>query len=225
MQPEILIACARPESPRYREALELAGGRAEEVYCPSASLVEDYDGLVVTGGGDIHPDLFAEEDLGVSSNLDINRDRAEEEVISAFLNTKKPILTICRGAQMLNVTLGGTLVQDLSPEYRSTHKAEKGYTYHNVTAEKGSFLEGLYGLSSKVNSLHHQAIDRMGKGMIPCQWAEDGIIEGFYVEGYPAWGVQWHPERLCNPAYRPEDAVDGLVLFQWWMEQVRRSIR
>ena len=220
MQPRILISCAVPESPRYKEAVESAGGIPTEVYCSSVSESLKYDGVIITGGGDVHPELYAQGDLGVSLALDRKRDEAECAMIHAYMRGKKPILAICRGAQLLNAALGGTLTQDISEPQRSIHRKEKGSAYHAVKAERGSFLYGLYGMNSVVNSIHHQALRRLGKGLVPCQWSEDGIVEGFYAESGPVWGVQWHPERLCNAAYRPEKAVDGLILFRWWIRQI-----
>ncbi len=213
----ILISTAGDPALRYCEAITLAGGIPHPVYCPTPDLAEQYDGLLLTGGGDIHPDFFAVGDLGVSLGLDRERDRAELALTHAFLRAKKPILAICRGAQLLNVALGGSLYQEIAPALLPTHRAIRGRTAHPVITEPGSFLAELYGTSCRVNSLHHQGIARLGQGVLPCQWAEDGLVEGFSVASHPAWGVQWHPELLCSPKYRPAGVVDGNPLFRWWI--------
>ncbi len=221
MHPEILISSANDPALRYCEAITAAGGIPTAQYCPPATAVEVYDALVLTGGGDIHPDFFALGDLGVSTFLDCARDRAELALTAAFLQAGKPILAICRGAQLLNIALGGTLTQDIPAPRRSTHRAPVGRAAHGVTSTPGSFLAELYGTECRVNSLHHQALRRLGAGIVPCQWAEDGIVEGYCLPGQPVWAVQWHPELLCNPRYRPEGVVDGQLLFDWWLRQCR----
>lgn len=219
MLPKILISSDNDGAPRYCEAIIAARGEPVPIYCPDSALVGQYDGLILTGGGDILPDYFALGDLGVSTFLDEARDRSELELTKCFLKHKKPVLGICRGIQVLNVALGGTIEQDLSSNIRPTHRVKGGTAYHAVTADPDSWLGQLYGNFSAVNSIHHQALRKLGRGVVPCQWALDGVVEGVYVEGTPAWGVQWHPERLCNPNYRPDGVVDGSLLFQWWMNQ------
>lgn len=220
MLPKILISSDNDGAPRYCEAIKAVGGEPTPIYCPNPALTDQYDGLILTGGGDILPDFFALGDLGVSTFLDEARDRAELELVKDFLAQSKPVLGICRGVQVLNVALGGTIEQDLSPNLRPTHKVKGGAAYHAVTADPDSWLGQLYGKISTVNSIHHQALRKLGRGVVPCQWAADGVIEGISVKGSPAWGVQWHPERLCHPDYRPEGVVDGTLIFQWWIKQI-----
>lgn len=220
---KILIAAADDGAPLYCKAVELCGAQPRAVYCPSVENCDAYDGLILAGGGDILPKYFHEEDLGVSMGMDEARDLADLAVTRRFLERGKPILGICRGIQLLNTALGGNLIQDLPDEKRAVHRTVKETKYHRVTSAPGSFLHEIYGPEPVVNSYHHQALDRLGEGFIPCQWSEDGVTEGAYLEGSPVWGVQWHPERMVDPAYNPPGTADGLTLFRAWFRMWRQD--
>lgn len=215
---KILISASDDGAPLYRKAAVLCGAEPTAVYCPKAEGCGDYDGLILAGGGDILPKYFHQEDLGVSTSMDEGRDLAELALTRQFLAAGKPILGICRGIQLLNTALGGTLIQDLPQEKREIHRTEKETKYHRTKTAPGSFLAALYGPEPVVNSYHHQGIDELGRGLIPCQWSEDGVLEGVYLEGKPVWGVQWHPERMVDPAYNPRGTADGLRLFRAWIQ-------
>ncbi len=220
---KILISCSDEGAPLYCKAVSLCGAEPTAIHCPSLEGCAQYDGLILAGGGDILPKYFHQEDLGVSTFIDEARDLAELAVAKHFLETSKPILGICRGIQLLNTALGGTLIQDLPDEKREVHCTVKETKYHRTKTTPGSFLADLYGPEPVVNSYHHQAVDELGQGFIPCQWSEDGVLEGAYLEGKPVWGVQWHPERMVDPAYNPENTADGLRLFQAWLKLERGS--
>src|SRR5690606_7785519 len=111
-----------------------------------------------------------------------------------------PLLLICRGLQLFNVAMGGTLIQDI-PITGPVHSQPqpRNEVTHAVRVAPGSQLGRVLGCELVMtNSMHHQAIDRPGAGIVPVAWAEDGVIEGFEMPGYGGWllGVQWHPEEL-----------------------------
>ena len=156
--------------------------------------------LLLPGGGDIAPDGLDDE---------------ETAVIRAFIDAGKPILGICRGMQALNVYFGGTLFADI-PGHRVT-----GIDMIHPTAAEGPVAE-LFGSAPVVNSTHHQAVDRLGDGLVICQRAPDGIVEAFYHASLPILGVQWHPERMSFALRRP-DAADAEPLIRAFVAQAQSA--
>jgi putative glutamine amidotransferase len=165
---------------------------------PSSERAEQYaqalDGLVLQGGADISPLAYGEEPLKPEWAGDPMRDRFEIALVQAFTDAGKPILGICRGAQLINVALGGSLHQDI-PGHR-----DDGYDSHchRVRLEPGSGLARLYGETGprQVVSIHHQAIKRLGRDLVvEARAEEDGVVEAIRSRGrsYIA-AVQWHPE-------------------------------
>jgi putative glutamine amidotransferase len=159
----------------------------------AADYARTLDGLVLQGGADISPLAYGEEPLKPEWAGDPVRDRYEIELVRAFTEASKPVLGICRGAQMLNVALGGSLHQDI-PAHRSDDYDQHT---HEVRLEPGSGLARLYGETGprRVVSIHHQAINRLAPGLKVEARAEDGVIEA--VRGAGAGyvcAVQWHPE-------------------------------
>ena len=171
------------------------------------ALLKHLDGVLLSGGGDINPQRFDAvphpKIFGVSSE----RDRLEISLTYIALELDKPLLAICRGVQVLNVALGGTLhthIQD-QMEHSLKHdwfpKFPRDKLAHAVSLKCESKLDQIYGADEiQVNSLHHQGISRVGKGLVATAFAPDGLVEGLEVSGASfALGVQWHPECL------PED--------------------
>ena len=164
---------------------------------PLSRRSDDYarslDGLVLQGGADISPLAYGEEPLKPEWAGDPVRDRYEIELVRAFSTAQKPVLGICRGAQLINVALGGSLHQDI-PAHRSD---EYDAHAHEVRLEPGSGLARLYGETGprRVVSIHHQAIKNLGRGLHVEARAEDGVIEAVRGDG-PGYicAVQWHPE-------------------------------
>jgi len=154
---------------------------------------KELDGLVLQGGADISPRAYGEEPLKPEWEGDPMRDRYEIELVREFMAAKKPVLGICRGAQMINVALGGSLHQDI-PAHRSDDYDQHA---HEVRLEPGSGLAKLYGETGprRVVSIHHQAIKRLAPGLSVEARAEDGVIEAVRGTG-PGYlcAVQWHPE-------------------------------
>jgi putative glutamine amidotransferase len=161
-------------------------------------------GLVLTGGEDVAPDRYGAAPHPRLGEVDPVRDAAELALIAAARQRGIPILAICRGIQILNVALGGTLYQDLDSERPGPvpHAGEK--SHHAVRVETGSLLERTLGTrSATVNSRHHQAIRDLAPGLKAVAWADDGVIEGAEAADARApWmvAVQWHPEDLTERA-------------------------
>lgn len=210
-----ILVLANKKSTNYKKAIEYFGAHASVKYLSDTSI--DYDGLVLCGGNDIHPSFYGEEIRG-AEDFDIERDKYEMEITKAFLDTGKPILAICRGMQLLNVALGGSLIQHINSSH--IHRSEKGIDLVHKVEAKG-FLKDLYGKELFVNSFHHQAIKDLGKGLFPIAFC-DGIIEAFEDKSRKILGVQFHPERMCLDFER-NDTVNGLKIFEYFISLVKKD--
>ncbi len=183
----------------YSNAIAAGGGIP--VLTPECC-VKEYsqlcDALLLSGGHDVDPTWYGEDILNDTVHIDLARDAYEIELAKAFLANGKPILTICRGFQLLNVLLGGDLYQDIVAQMGFVHMNRE--IRHPFYAEKGSILEGLYGEVFRVNSTHHQAIRKLGKGLKVTGRSVEGIIESYESEDPERliWGTQFHPERLTG---------------------------
>lgn len=168
-------------------------------------------GLVLTGGEDVAPDRYGATPHPRLGEVDPVRDAAELALIAAARERGLPILAICRGIQILNVALGGTLYQDLESERPGSVPHAGDESRHAVRVEPGSLLEHTLGTrSATVNSRHHQAIRDLAPGLKAVAWAEDGVIEAAEpVDADAPWmvAVQWHPEDLTERAL-----FDGFAL-------------
>ena len=160
----------------------------------AADYAQALDGLVLQGGADISPLAYGEAPQKPEWAGDAVRDRYEIELVRAFMAAGKPVLGICRGAQMINVALGGTLHQDV-PAHRSDDYDQHA---HDVRLEPGSGLARLYGETGprRVVSIHHQAIKRLGEGLeVEARSVPDGLVEAIRGTGKAyVCAVQWHPE-------------------------------
>lgn len=218
--PRILLSTSSDGGESYIDAVTRAGGRARGGYCPAVDL--SCDGLLLCGGDDMDPALFGQKDAG-SQGIDQARDAAELSITEAFLAAGKPVLGICRGHQVINVVLGGTLLQDMGGGLNLFHRRTCGSSedkIHPVQAAEGTLLHRLYGPVCLVNSSHHQAVDRLGDGLKAAAWSESGVIEGLEHGRLPVVGVQFHPERMAYARRRP-DTVDGSFLFDWFLQACR----
>jgi len=163
------------------------------------------DGLLISGGGDMNPQLFNEEPIPQLGNVTPERDTIELALVRHMLSVDKPILGICRGHQVLNVAFGGTLYQDIHSQSASTllqheQKAKREHQSHAVHIEKGTLLESI-ATSEKimVNSFHHQALKDIPSPLIVSGRAADGIVEAIESPDHHfVIGVQWHPEALMQ---------------------------
>ena len=173
-------------------------------------MVGRLDGLVMTGGADPDPDLYGEDPHPELGEVERGRDDWELALIRAALDRRLPMLCVCRGAQLLNIALGGTLVQHLDEADGHTQWTTlRTDRCHTVTVSAGSRLAELYGEVVETNSLHHQAVGRVGSGVIVTGLADDGVVEGFELAGRPeVLAVQWHPEMLAE---QPDPAFTWLV--------------
>jgi putative glutamine amidotransferase len=188
----------------YPASIAAAGGLPVELArdADPDGVIERLDGLVLTGGADVDPDLYGEEpdpDLGA---LERDRDAWEMALFRAARLRDLPILAICRGAQLANVALGGTLRQHVPFEEGSGHPAwdaNARAAAHDVHVAEGLVLASLPPSDTGVNSLHHQTIDRLGEGVVVTAKAPDGVVEGIEIPGSAFLGVQWHPELLGGP--------------------------
>lgn len=166
-------------------------------------LIEMFDGLLLSGGNDINPMLFNEEPHEYLGVVSPSRDSSELELARRMLKTGKPILGICRGLQVLNVAVGGTLYQDLykqndSPILQHIQKAPNTHCSHYVQLDKGSLLESIAGSERiQVNSYHHQSLKEVPSDFKVTGVASDGIVEAIEsTDEQFVLGVQWHPEAL-----------------------------
>lgn len=174
-------------------------GRACEVGAEEyADLI---DGLVLQGGVDMAPESYGARPIREEWSGDAVRDAYELDIVAACLERDRPILGICRGHQVLNVALGGTLYQDIATQIDGAlnHRSEALYHEHThqVVFESGAVLSELYGTdAAMVNSVHHQAIRQLGDGLfVEARSPDDGVVEAVRLKGERyAVGVQWHPE-------------------------------
>ena len=151
-------------------------------------------------------------------------DEMELALFDAFYGAGKPIMGICRGLQMINVALGGSLIQDIPDEVDPLTVHQKVYRketeYHPVTAQEGSLFFQLFGKEFSTNSYHHQAIKDCATGLIPTVMTEDGIVEAMEHISKPIFAAQWHPERMVGQ--EQAELPNMLPLFRHFVELCRK---
>lgn len=158
------------------------------------------DGLILTGGGDVNPARYGRSREDLTLGVSDTRDAMELTLARHAVARQLPVLAVCRGNQVLNVALGGTLVQDLVTAGRHDHRtAGTPPTSHDISIHPGSLLaEVMSATRLHVNSLHHQGVDDLGTGLHASALAPDGSVEAIELNGAGwALGVQWHPELMC----------------------------
>lgn len=223
---KILLANEDGETKSYQSVMKALGA---EFDCmnrfpdDAENVLPQYDGLLLPGGDDIDPALFGQENMG-SRTIDRALDDAQMSLMDYFVKHNKPILGICKGAQIINVYFHGDIIQDLDDERRAHH------TYHDGTGEehvtyisKGNFLYDIYGSEMITNSFHHQAIGRPGDGLVVIQKSDDDVIEGMVHESLPIISLQWHPERMCFERHE-EGKSDSKPVFDHFLELMDRGL-
>jgi putative glutamine amidotransferase len=177
----------------------------------AARAMDGVDGLLLTGGEDIHPALYGAESSPHAYPPSRERDLFELALFAAARQRDLPVLGICRGIQLVNVAMGGTLYQDLPTERPGDVAHDPGTARdartHPVRLAEGSrAAQALGGIDLRVNSFHHQAVDRLAPGLIATGWSDDGVIEAAEAPGDAPWllTVQWHPEEMHADVKAPE---------------------
>jgi putative glutamine amidotransferase len=202
-----ITACSRIDD--YVASIEQAGGRARviDVSQSPRDLIAQLDGLLLTGGGDVDPALYGQPRHDSVEDAEPGRDEFEIDLARRAVEANLPLLAICRGAQVLNVAAGGTLVQDipstLTTDLPHSIDSPKDRIAHDIQVTPGSRLERALGRAvspegrCRVNSRHHQAVGRVGRPLVASATAPDGVVEA--IEAPAARfcvGVQWHPENF-----------------------------
>ena len=206
--PVIGISCGRTSSgaaslsANYTEAVARSGGIP--VIFPTvadsalaAALLKNVDAVIFSGGPDLDPSYYGETIWNETVEVDTLRDVSDLMLMRAALAARKPIMCICRGEQLMNVVLGGSLYQDL-PTQVDTLVKHGGGTRHRISVEKGSVLYELFGEDSlTVNSFHHQAVKKVAPGIRVTAYADNGIVEA-YEYGDRLIAFQFHPEGMAR---------------------------
>jgi putative glutamine amidotransferase len=228
-----LVAAAERESPNYRQYLHWVHGAgiATEVIHPSQPLpsADAFDALLLTGGGDIDPARYGQPAHAETGGVQPDRDELEFRLLERFRQARRPVLGICRGLQVIQVALGGRLIQhvpDLVDPADERHSQNAGQdSMHAVTWRSTLPMAAvLVGQATACNSSHHQVADpsALGHGLAVAATSAYGIIEALEMavdDGRFVSCVQWHPERM-NPDQPASGALRG-----YWVEQVRRRTR
>lgn len=202
----------------YVAAVEMAGGVAVGLPAQPQAVADVFpilDGLLLSGGGDIAPDLFGQDRHPKTRQIDRQRDDFELALVREWVGAGRPLLAICRGIQVVNVALGGNLIQDIADQvpHSLVHQRSEGEARHLIRLQPASRLAALMDDDElDVNSYHHQAVQELAPGLKAVAWAADGVVEGVEVpDARFVVGVQWHPERMVPNDTRQLRLFVGLV--------------
>jgi putative glutamine amidotransferase len=208
----------------YLDAIWAVGGQPAIFITPppaaydrTLEALDRCDALILTGGGDVDPRCYGEIQRVELKDPDPQRDAFEPHVIRRWIATGKPMLGVCRGLQMLVVTLGGRLYQDLVEAGFDSHwqHDEMFQAIQDIKATPGSLADLALNGRTRVNSIHHQGVADPGPELIATAWAPDGLVEAVELPGSPILGVQWHPDRLACPPAPYEGDPAHLAVFEW----------
>lgn len=209
MKPHILLSVSQNAHANYTSAFIKYDFDVSFSYCPQDS---GYDGLVLCGGGDIDTAYYGKE-RGSSGPPDVCRDKSEFALFEKYRSHNKPIFGICRGMQLINVAMGGTLIRHLSTS--GDHIQFEGHdSIHKVLNLHGSFLHEVYGSEMITNSAHHQGCETVAQELSVVQRHCDGTIEG--IMGKNILAVQWHPERMTEECRKRFLCSDPAAVFEYY---------
>ncbi|MCR1899410.1 gamma-glutamyl-gamma-aminobutyrate hydrolase family protein [Irregularibacter muris] len=191
-----------------------------------AQLLQKLDGIVLTGGYDIHPIHFEEEPRQGLGPVVPERDTLELALVQECIERELPLFGVCRGLQVLNIALGGDLYQDIYRQIKSreilqhNHSSEGELVIHSIDIDNDSFLYDIFQQKiGWVNSFHHQAIRNVASSLVPVAWSKDGLIEAVQHRDIPSiFAVQWHPEKMWD-----RDAF-SLKLFEHFMGFLKKPM-
>ena len=223
----------RPAAPAYQRLADSLNRRAlrtlrnhgwepnlhaagDATIASSLAAARNADVVVIMGGEDVHPSFYAgEHDYPRSGVHDLQADDAHITVVRDAVERGTPLLGICRGHQIINIALGGDLVQHLPQD--GTHRLDlphgskrQSFTPHDIALDDRRWADAI-DLASPVQSSHHQAVDRLGTGLTSVATAHDNVIEAIAHTDAPVLGVQWHPEHPSAPARQLTRLIDGLA--------------
>lgn len=194
-------------------------------------ILSNFDGLLLHGGSDVAPQSYGEEPIDEKWPGDPIRDEYEIELVKECMAADIPILGVCRGAQIINVALGGTLYQDITTQVPGAlvHRNWDVYehNHHSIEIFSGSTLSSIYGEShpGQINSIHHQAIKDIAPGLrLEANSPKDGIVEGVWLEGDEqpyVLGVQWHPEFIESDT---QELLNPDLLMQHFLDAVQKRV-
>lgn len=221
--PLVGITCSRSSSgtdmlsSHYTRSVSRAGG--VPVVIPTVSTLEEarevlsrVDGVIFSGGADIDPAWYGETIWNETVEIDPVRDHSDSLLAVEALRQGKPVLAICRGEQLLNVIMGGSLYQDIPTQVDAAH-THRGVR-HKISVEEDSFLFRLFGPDSlQVNSRHHQAVKDLAPGVKVAGYSDDGLVEAY--ENDQVWAVQFHPESLA------QEDDSWLALFTAFLQRLK----
>ena len=211
----------------YTNAVLRAGGEPA-IVVPQQLTDEDanelmarFDGLILMGGGDVDPTLYGQEPSVYVYGILTEQDIFESTMVKAAIRMGKPVLAICRGLQITNVALGGTLVQEIATlpnaETQVLHKLENfpegaPFAVHDVRIQDGSRLARALGTTAiRGSSFHHQIVDQVAPGCVAVAWSPDGLLEGIEHTDHWLVGVQWHPEDTAETDAVQQDLYNAFI--------------
>lgn len=210
----------------YLDAVIRAGGEPitlsprELRHDEALDLIGRFDGLVLMGGSDVDPHLYGQQRQPHVYGVIPEQDHFEAALVHAAIDSKTPTLAVCRGIQLVNVALGGTLIQHIGDLAGSVQHAPdkfpagQDYVLHDVSIDKGTKLSAaMHTTTARVASFHHQGLDEIAKGLKVSARSADGLVEGLEHTGSGQWliGVQWHPEDTASTDPHQQSLYDALV--------------
>lgn len=170
------------------EKLDLADFDVERIEDIDKLNIDDFDCIVIPGGNNVTPSVYGAERDKHTYKTNLKKDKLQIAAVQMFRDAGKPVLGVCRGEQLVNVALGGTIDQHIPGWHKN---------YRDVRIQEGTWLYDLLGDTVSAYHFHHQCVEKLGEGLVATQWdAEDGRIEGYEHETLPIYGLQWHPDGM-----------------------------